>query len=227
MRAEVPKARPHVIPATLILGLVSLFLVVGDEPAASETYYQAPDGPGKWTIRNDLFMPSMNNPADVSQKELINYGLPPGSHQKYLGVAHAYSYVCGFQNSPEYVGQCGATIAELILVFQHAKVGPNLRILFETPNPLFHLLSVSGGPIWIGNNAPTGKPYITYPEYYLNGFVPVSNSGHWSENNLSMRFLLPWPNSIVNNQSMPVLIDNTTGNGIRGVGPNRMWIYSE
>jgi hypothetical protein len=198
----------------------TLFLLGTLPTAAQKIYYEAPFGeapfpPGKgtWTIRRDLRLPTTNKPSDLSRKELINEGLP-GNDQKYLGLGRAYGLEC----SPHI---CAPTFLSLILWFA-PKATANLKLIFETTDPLFHALGVGGGPIWIGTPR-NGPDYHVYPDNA--NYARVWNTGHHSKNNMSIAVQLPWPNPLSSGQIMELLIDNVPLPV--GEGRNRMWVIAE
>jgi hypothetical protein len=181
------------------------------------TYYQAALGLGlPWIVRNDLgTMPDNNDdPILVKTRELFS----SGSEQKFFdNDFHAYTFVdLGTQGK-------GCVQAFVVIPFK-PKISTNLRLIFERPDPLFHLLDIEGGPIWIGVPTPTSPPYNTYPPYGPNA-ARVCDSGHNTLENKSMSLLLPWPNTLVPGQTMPMqgLIDANSN----PPGPSRMWILAE
>jgi hypothetical protein len=198
-----------------------LLLVAGC--AHAQTYYEAPWRTTGWIVRTNLgTLPTTNTPAMLPFAELINEGLPQND-QKFLGTARAFDYVC------DTAGNCGSTIANLILWFA-PKATANIHVIFETPNPLFHLLTNVGSPVWVGNcwrpsycvpppNAGITGP--TLPFYFSNEFPVVWNAQHPSLNNIYLSFVLPWPNNFLSGQPMEVLIDNVAG------GRNRLWIVAD
>jgi hypothetical protein len=72
-------------------------------------------------------------------------------------------------------------------------------------------------PLWIGDMQ--GRPYEPFPTY--SHFCRAWNTNHISRDNLSMVFMMPWPNLGREGDVMPFLIDNVEG------GRNRMWVVAE
>jgi hypothetical protein len=196
--------------------LVALCFFSG--PVAAQTYYEAP-APfgGPWIVRNDLgTLPDNNDDlAVVPHKELINETFD-GSDQKYLGIARAFGGACTTYN-----GQSGCTQASLILWFQR-KATANVKLIFETAAPIFHLLNPGGGPIWVGIS-PQGACYTPYPPYA--NYARVWGTNHTTKNNMSMVVLPPWPNDIQPGQHLELLIDPISP--AAGTGRNRMWVIAE
>ncbi len=208
------------IPTTLSQALVSLLLLVGDEPPAAQTYYEAPIGvdrggpSGPMIPRTELFLPSANSDIDRSTKKLMNASRI-GNDQKLLGMARAYGYEC----DPAVPTRCGQKFARMILWFS-PKATANIKLIFEQPWPRFHLLGKYGGAYWVGNGDAIWPGW-----YYTNPPVAqVWNDLHTSENNLFMGFALPWPNDIDSGQVMEVLIDTVQGWPNKR---NRFWVIAE
>ncbi len=201
------------IPSTIAQSLVSLLLLVGDEPAAGQTYYQAPIGVGAMIPRNDLILPFVNTEMGRQTKELMN-DANLLNDQAFLGMARSYSYVC------DQVGNCGSEIARLILSFT-PKINGSPKLIFEQQFPKFHLLTPAGGPIWIGysNVQPGPKLCATYNgQPCPSNLTTVANDEHATTRNLFMGIVLPWPNVIPAGQLMEVLIDGVPGLRNRDVG---------
>jgi len=178
------------------------------------TYYQAPftANGAPWVIRKDLgILPDDNDdPSLLRYVQLINEAAP-GIDQKYLGLGQAFDYIDDAHGK-------GARILSLVLPFTR-KASAKLGLIFERPDPIFHALTLMGSPIWIGH---PNLPYNVYPGW--ENFARAWDTNHHSRDNMSVAFVLPWPNLVQPGQLMHVLIDQDP---VADPGRNRMWVIAE
>jgi len=212
--------KPFALKATITLFLLWLVAL----SANAQTYYQAPyTGTGAPCVaRTDLSGLPLNNddPGLISTKELINEARPGATgdstrDQSYLQVSNVepLDHRC--------IGsQCGATQLSFTLPFRR-KISYNISLIFETQAIRFHGY-LRGAAWWVGtpDTWPALPDYEVYPDF--SQFCRVWNTGHSTQHNMSVRVLLPWPNSFQLGDYTTILIDDQYGGG-----RNRMWVIAD